>query len=319
VNSHRAAFFPFDGRVAILLLAFVAVSHPTLAAVADDFASRLADRTALERVYYDHRTGTKAPFAETMPPALLEQLTRLDVTKEGVLKKVYGVTITPAMLTAELARIDATTRAPDILADLKHALGNDPARLANALARPIVVERTLRARFDNDDGLHAARRKVAEDARTQALAIRDSAAAEKIFRAAKDGQVQEITWQLTPHPTENTPATAAPAPAATTVSAKSSTYAVSATAQVAQPMDAPAAAGPEQKFYFDDLDPELQKVLRTQLRQAGDVSAVIETPAAFLVYVAQEKTENALRAAVLSVPKRSYEDWLTEQSKTLAP
>lgn len=47
--------------------------------------------------------------------------------------------------------------------------------------------------------------------------------------------------------------------------------------------------GKETKFYFADLPGELQKVLRVQLRQPGDVSAVIETPGGFLLYVAKEK------------------------------
>ena len=51
-----------------------------------------------------------------------------------------------------------------------------------------------------------------------------------------------------------------------------------------------------------------------QLRQPGDVSAVIETPGGFLLYVCTARTTGTLSGAVLSLAKRSYEDWLGEQS-----
>jgi hypothetical protein len=43
------------------------------------------------------------------------------------------------------------------------------------------------------------------------------------------------------------------------------------------------------------------------------VSAVIEMPGGFLVYLLKEKTAGTLSAATLSIPKRSYEQWLAEQ------
>src|SRR5262245_22792364 len=97
----------------------------TITALADDFASLCADRTAIERVYYNHRTGNKPPFEQVSPPALIERLVQQDLHKESVLKKVYAIDVTPAMLAAEVQRIDATTRAPETLAELKAALGND--------------------------------------------------------------------------------------------------------------------------------------------------------------------------------------------------
>ena len=104
-----------------------------------------------------------------LPPATLENLVRLDLKKEAVLRKTYGVTITPALLDAEVQRINTTTRAPDMLAEIKAALGNDPVKFANVFAKPFLVERELRGRFDNDDALHAAQRQEAERVREQLL------------------------------------------------------------------------------------------------------------------------------------------------------
>src|SRR5207237_6369045 len=74
----------------------------------------------------------------------------------------------------------------------------------------------------------------------------------------------------------------------------------------AQTLSPPRAGGKETTFYFEDLPGELQNVLRVQLRQPGDVSAVIETPAGFLLYVAREKTDAVLSGAGLSWAWRSY-------------
>jgi len=43
------------------------------------------------------------------------------------------------------------------------------------------------------------------------------------------------------------------------------------------------------------------------------VSAVIEMSGGFMLYLATEKTDTVLSVAGLSLPKRSYEQWLEEQ------
>jgi hypothetical protein len=255
---------------------------------ADDLARLYADRTAIERVYYQHRLGDKPPFEQILPPTHVEQLVRADLRKETVLKEVYGVEITPAQIAAEVQRIDATTRAPEVLAELKTALDNDPARFARTVARPIVVERLLRDRFDNDDALHAGQRRQAEAARASLLAIPAEPAGPggrlTGLRQLGSNQVSETTWQMTPRPPE------AGAP------------------DVHEP-------GGDPKFYFDELPGPLQLVLRAQLHRAGNVSAVIETPAGFLVYLCEETTAASMRVAILSIPKRNYEQWLAEQKE----
>lgn len=69
----------------------------------------------------------------------------------------------------------------------------------------------------------------------------------------------------------------------------------------------------EHKFCFEELPAELQKVLRVQLQKPSDVSAVVEVPNAFLLFVAKDKTAASLSAASLSIPKRSYEQWPAKQ------
>ncbi len=256
----------------------------------DEFGARCADRETIERIYYSHRLGQKPPFEQTLPPATLESLVRLDLRKETVLKKNYGVEITPVMLDAEVQRINTTTRAPEVLAEIKAALDNDSERFANVFAKPILVERLLRDKFDNDNALHAPQRRLVEQTRNELLAAKTNGAdAGKLLALLKrshSNAVAETTWQLAARPAETN-------------------------AQVISSPQAGDVKGP--KFYFEDLPAELQNVLRVQLRHPGDVSAVIEMPGGFLLCVAKQKTDAVLSAAVLSLPKRSYDEWLNKQ------
>jgi len=286
------------------LLSFLAaISFPCALACADTLSELRDDRAAIERVYHDHRTGTKPPFEQAMPRELLERLVQGARHKEAVLLKVYQVTVTPEMVEAEVRRIESTTRAPEVLAEIKQALGGDPARFSRSVARPIVVERILRQRFENDDALHAGPRAATEKARQQLLA-----------HQAVEG-MRDSTWELGSRPAEAAPP-APSVPQAQQASASSGSYSNEATAQVAQPLGGGQDKPGDRKLYFEDLDPELQNVLRVQLQKPGDVSAVIETPSSFLVFQAKEKSAAVLTASCLTVPKRSYDEWLTQHPVT---
>jgi DnaJ-domain-containing protein 1 len=277
-----------------LLLLFDA---PAIAA--DDLAALVLDRTAIEQVYHTHRTGSSLPFEQALPRSMIEQLVRLDLKKETVLNKTYDFEVTSAMVENEVRRINSSSRAPEVLSEIKQALGGDPKRFARSMARPIVVERELRRRFENDNKLHASERGTAEK-------VREDLRAKKTV-----AEMRDVTWQLSPRPGNGISETSIPPPQ-TKGAAKSGTYSVDATAQVAQVLN-PQSAMRDRKFYFGDLDPELQKALQAQLKKSGDVSAVIETPTAFLVFVAKEKTKDTLSAASITIPKRSYDEWLAHQ------
>lgn len=283
-----------------------------------DLPSATADRAAVERVYYAHRLGTKPPFEQTMPPNLLARLVALDAQKESALRRVYGVMITDAMVDAECRRIDATTRAPAVLAEIKAALGNDPARFARSMARPIVVERELRQRFDNDDALHAPQRRLAESARAAVLAATNAAVAARlaILKQAGGGAVNEVVWQLTRRTDVEAGAHAAGAAAPSKAIVSNGAYRIEATVQLAQgPALTPQRDPQQATFFFEDLPDRLQQVLRAQLRQPGDISAVVETDGGFTAYLLKAGIADTMQAAVLSIPKRSYDDWLGEQGK----
>jgi hypothetical protein len=314
-NGRRVQRFVTVCRVGAL--AWLAWAVRT-AGEADDFAARCADREAVERVYYEHRLGAKPPFEQAVPRTLTERMVREERCKETVLKRVYGVEITPAQVEAEVSRINETTRAPDILADLKRALGDDPQRFARTVARPIVVERELRGRFENDDKLHTAPRQEAEKLRANLLRAKsDGATADALvakLKESKAGSVSEITWLLLPRRGAGASPPLPPAPGPAQGRATGGVYSVEATMQTAKALATPSARDGENQSHFEDLPDDLRRVLGAQLRQAGDLSAVIDTPGGFLLYIARVRTTETLTVVVLQIPKRPYEEWLHGQA-----
>jgi hypothetical protein len=293
---------------------------PWLGRGAEEIQTLITDRTAVERVYYAHRLGAKPAFEQALPPSLIDRLVKQELRKEAVLKRAYGVEITPELVAVEVQRINSTTHAPEVLTELKAALGNDPARFACTMARPILVERILRQRFENDHWLHAPQRHEAEAARETLLAARRAGEPREkmcaLLKASRAGIVEESDWLLTPRPVEAAPATPNLRPGtASQIKAGSSLYTMEGTAQLSQVLSSgeKEAPGREREWYFEDLDPDLQRVLNAELVKVGDVTAVIEAPRGFLLFVAGEKTPAALKVVSLSIPKRSFEEWLAAQ------
>lgn len=277
---------------AFLVLGWLA----TVSLRGEDFASLCADRAVIEQICYHHRSGDKPPFEQVVPRTVLEDLVRQDLRKEAVLRRNYGIEITDAKVAAEVQRIDHSTQPPALLEEIKAGLGNDPVRFANAVARPILVERLLRQVFDNDDEIHASQRRLAQQVRDELLAAKtngaDSDALVALLSHHGSNAVAEITWRLDLPVVTN--------PAVPPI--------------VSLPLDGHPAA---KVASFTDLPGELQGTLRSQLCRPGDVSTVIETPCNLQVYVARAKTNAVLSVAVLSLPKRGYEEWLREQSEVL--
>ncbi len=276
-------------RSALILLALI------FQLPAADFATLLRDRTAVERVYHDHRTGEKPPFEQAVPGDQLRCMVEADMKKEAVLKRVYHVEISDAEITAEITRINQTTRAPEILAGLQAALGGDPKRFGEIIAKPILVDKTLRARFENDPEAHAAQRQTLTAQRDSVLAAAaDPATRLPLLRACPGATLQTTTWPLTPAPV--------------TTKSSSANYSVEATLDLApsdpaKPSDTPAPR-------LADLPAPLQDVLRTQLLKPGDLSPVVETPTDFRLLLCQSRDPAIITAATLTLPKKSFEDWL---------
>ena len=192
-----------------------------------------------------------------------------------------------------------------MLAELKAALGDDPARFARTVAKPILVEHELRERFENDDKLHAPQRRQMEAIRERLLLARKSgsSAGNLVALLKREGtnQITETTWEFGCRPSGRHEAES---PDELEIKKR-----FGPNAQILAPLRGEA----EREGCFQELPAPLQQVLGVQLHKAGDVSAVIELPGGFAFHLAKERTTEVLSVATLSIPKRSYEQWLAEQ------
>jgi len=258
------------------------------------FADLCVDRTAIERVYYSHRLGTKPPFEEIVTKETIEHLVKLDLKKEEILKKHYGVEVTREMEETEVQRIERSTRSPEILSELETSLGEERQRFMRTVARPIIVERLLRESFENDEKLHSKEREKAERARMKILELGEAHVGMQqqldLLRGDYSNYLSCAEWHLGKRKSQT----------AVLESKNAESLAQSTDYRGAKPSG-----------YLSDLPPALQRVL-TELKQRGDVSAVIEMPDGFLVHVATERTSDTLKLATIAIPKRSYEQWLAE-------
>src|SRR5215471_12151818 len=128
--------------------------------------TRVEARVAIEQVRHRHRlwpSSNPAPKVALSVGALVPRLAAAiddDDRKVTALSRLYGITLTGAALQAELHRMARDSRDPDRLAEMWRALRNDPARIADALARPLLADRMLRERFAADPASAGASRGI---------------------------------------------------------------------------------------------------------------------------------------------------------------
>jgi len=274
----RAGVRESAGFVSIVI--FFATAFSSFAASVGELVD---DRLAVERVYYAKQVGTKVPFEQAVSRSVIERRVQQELLKERVLKHVYRLEITPKLVAEEVARIERSTMAGDMLAQIKLSLANNPERFARSVAKPLVVDRVLRARFEADATQQTGKRQAAEALRSQLLAAK---AEERAALLKGRSDVREVTWQLGAKPK-----------AAALASARQ------------------AQLGAE-KQYFSDLHADMQKVLAAQLQKPGDVSAVFGADSHFAIYVATSRTAEALAVQAVEMPQLTFDDWLTAQART---
>ena len=223
--------------------------------------------------------------------------------------------MTDALVDGEVTRISHSTRAPDVLAEIRAALGNDEKRFADTVARPIVIDRLLTAHFADDATVHG---PLAEKVKAQREALLASSAEERIARSKQhSADTSQVTFDLTANASvqaEPTPVVSSnPQPVKGT--AASTNYSVEATTQVAQVLSSggeqPAAKNAT-LHPITDLHPEIQTVLKQSLNQPGDVTPVIETATHILLYLAISRDEKTLETQVLAQAKLSLDAWLDQ-------
>ena len=113
------------------------------------FAERVTYQQAIEDVYWRHRIwpnerrDPKPPLDSVMSLAQLEKKVADYLRKSQTLEGYWQRPITAEQLQAEMDRMAADTKQPEVLRELFEALGSDPFVIAECLARPIAAERLV--------------------------------------------------------------------------------------------------------------------------------------------------------------------------------
>ncbi|HZQ71197.1 MAG TPA: Ig-like domain-containing protein [Terriglobales bacterium] len=149
---------------------------------------RILCQTAIEQVYWRHRTGatpgvsSRSSFEQAVPADLIQRKAEDVIFQSAALQRFWGVHITGDQLQAELNRMVANSKAPDVLAELFSALDNDPLKAAECLARPLLVDRLIQSYYSADERFHGV--------------LKSKASAEAASRplASSGGQYKEVEW-----------------------------------------------------------------------------------------------------------------------------
>jgi hypothetical protein len=126
------------------------------------FVERVAYQRAIEDIYWRHRIwprpDPKPSLDAVMSQAQLERKVEDYLRKSQLVTDQWQSPITASELQAEMERMAAHTKQPEVLRELFEALGNDPFVIVECLARPAVAERLVTNLSCNDrDQFHTLR------------------------------------------------------------------------------------------------------------------------------------------------------------------
>ena len=128
----------------------------------------LEDRRRVEEVYWRHNDwpavnpGPKPLASEYLTDEMIRNKVEMALRKVAALERFWGRGPTHREIQGEMNRMAAGSKQPAVLAELFAALDNDPERIAETLARPIVVDRLVRQLFANEPRIHGALRERAQ-------------------------------------------------------------------------------------------------------------------------------------------------------------
>src|SRR5437867_5847255 len=159
-----------------------------------DLEKRISAQSAIEGVYWRHRIwpsdnpGPKPSLDQVLPESVLRAKVEGYMLESKALERLWARPIRDEELQAEVERMAASSRAPQVLQEIFAALGNDPTLVAECLARPLVTDRLIRHAYANDPRYHLALKTAIE----QSLARHASVAEVKNL----GGEYGESVWVL---------------------------------------------------------------------------------------------------------------------------
>ena len=267
-------------RLSAFLLALCAWCSSRVDTVARDltFEQRVAAQETIERVYHAHQIGDTRSFEEAVPRYVLEAKVNAYLKQTVALEEVWATRVTAEMLQQEMTRMQAGSRLPGRLNELREALGNDTFLFQETVARAALVDRLTRHFYAFDRRIHAAARLAAEN-------MRETLGA---------GCAQTTI-------TNNGPALVA----------------VSRAADDPVAGRDPVGPRPSQRPESDTVrmrvvSEEFQRIAESVPDALGTVGPLLEEPAGFVYRIGFQKTSNDLLYAVCGVPKQSWDEWWGE-------
>ncbi len=125
-------------------------------------------RLAVERVYWNHRiwpsanSGSKPSFDTVVSEDQIRLRVEDDLRRSRALELWWGHRVSDGEVQAELNRMTAESKDPQMLAEIFTALGNDPRLIGEILVRPMIVDRFLHNWFARDERFHGPLQAAAE-------------------------------------------------------------------------------------------------------------------------------------------------------------
>src|SRR5437867_4189478 len=159
-----------------------------------DLEKRISAQSAIEGVYWRHRIwpsdnpGPKPSLDQVLPESVLRAKVEGYMLESKALERIWARPIRDEELQAEVERMAASSRAPQVLQEIFAALGNDPIVVAECLARPLVADRLIRDAYAHDPRYHLELRASIG----QSLARHASAAEARSL----GGEYSEAVWVL---------------------------------------------------------------------------------------------------------------------------
>jgi len=251
-------------------------------------AARADYERAVEQARYQFVIGNTRPFDEVYPRPVFQQRVSREMVEESVLQSVFGMIITPQLLSEEFDRIAKTTKAPDQWEAIQKALGNDRRIVEEVFCRPLVADRALRAKFAFDQKIHAASHENARAARNDFLAGRSVP------------QATTLTLRRRASPPTTTDELLAEA---------------KAQASAPRVLSSPGESGGGAPLA---PDPEVAAVLEKELRKPGDVSTILEQRDRFQVFRLTAIDADTWTTQAVTYPKRDFDSWLNEQIREVS-
>ncbi|MET0623773.1 MAG: hypothetical protein ABW250_12385 [Pyrinomonadaceae bacterium] len=131
--------------------------------------SRVALQRAVDEVYWRHTVwpeaggAAKPSFGAVVSPDATRLKVEEMLRKSDALGRLWRQEITGRMLQAEINRMARGSRNPEMLREIFSGLNDDPQLIAEAVARPVLVDRLIRNFYANDKRLQAASSKQGFD------------------------------------------------------------------------------------------------------------------------------------------------------------